>query len=237
MTMHRVWRVLIYLGDGALLIPCAGLLFAWLLAAPASRRLAWYWLVAVLVVGGGVALSKLLYMVSGLRPAGWNFIGLSGHAALSFLFWPSLAALAGSRNRRALRIIVIALGGCLAFAITTASWVLRDHSLAEVVLGAAWGALVAGAFLAIAWRHVMPAASTRTWMIVSLALLASLAFGREFPSTRVLSWIASQVTETRSVHTRTDLGPQAQLSKKGKHHRPVQSPDAPTRISPPESRN
>ena len=237
MTMHRVWRVLIYLGDGALLIPCAGLLFAWLLASSASRRLAWYWLVAVLVAGGGVALSKLLYMVSGLRPEGWNFIGLSGHAALSFLFWPTLGALVARGNGHALRTSMIALGGCLALAITTASWVLRDHSLAEVVLGAAWGALVAGAFLAIAWRHVMPAASTRTMMIASLALLASLAFGREFPSTRVLSWIAAQATGTRGVHTRTDLGPRAQLSNKTKHHRSEAPAEKPTRTAPPEGRN
>ena len=222
MTLH-VWHALTYLGDGAVLLPCAALLFAWLIAAPAARCTAWCWLVAVLVVGGGVALSKVLYMVSGWHPAGWNFIGLSGHAALSFLFWPSAAALVTSRHRTGLRVVAVALGGCLALAISVSSWVLRDHSLAEVALGALWGALVAAALLMLTWRHVVDAPVVRKWMIVSMLLLVIVAYKHEFPSTRVLSWIALQVSEHTAVHTRSDLGPHAQLSKKetaGRNARP-----------------
>ena len=228
MTMLRAWRALVYLGDGAVLIPCALLLFAWLIAAPGSRRSAWWWLAALLVAGGGVALSKLLYMVSGFRPAGWNFIGLSGHATLSFLFWPVAAALVTSRSQTGLRAVMVALGACLALAISAASWVLRDHSLLEVALGAFWGALVATVFLATAWRQVVHVPSARKWMIVSMALLAALAFGHEFPSTRVLGWIALQVSEHTVIHTRDDLGPQAQLSNKKMHGADTHPPAAPS---------
>jgi hypothetical protein len=214
MTLLRVWHALTYLGDGAVLLPCAGLLFAWLIAAPATRRTAWWWLVAVVLVAGGAALSKLLYMVSGWHPAGWNFIGLSGHAALSFLFFPAAAALVTSRHRTRLRVVAVALGACLAFAVATSSWVLRDHSLAEVVLGALWGALVAATFLTITWRHVTEAPSHGKWAVVCILLLVLVAYRHQFPSTRVLSWIALQVSEQTSIHTRTDLGPQARLSRK-----------------------
>ena len=226
MTTLRVWHALIYLGDGAVLIPCTVLVFVWLIAAPATRRTGWWWLVAVLLVSGGVALSKMLYMVSGWHPAGWNFIGLSGHAALSFLFFPSAAALVTSRNKHGLRIIAVAFGACLALAISIASWVLRDHSLAEVVLGSLWGALVAAVFLRITWRHVTEAPSLRRGMIVSMLVLVMVAYKHEFPSARVLSWIAAQVSDRTAIHTRTDLGPQAQLSKKKTDGRRADSPTA-----------
>ena len=214
MTMLRIWHALIYLGDGAVLVPCAALLFAWLIAVPATRRTAWWWLAAVLLVSGGVALSKVLYMVSGWHPAGWNFIGLSGHAALSFLFWPVAAALVTRRKRIGLRAIGVVVAVGLALAVAAASWVLGDHSLAEVVAGALWGALVAAVLLAITWRHVGAAPSARKWVVASMVLLVLAVFGHEFPSARVLGWIALQVSENTTIHTRADLGPQAQLSRK-----------------------
>ncbi len=226
MTLLRIWHALIYLGDGAVLLPCAVLLFAWLIARPATRRTAWWWLAAVLLVAGGAALSKMLYMVSGWHPAGWNFIGLSGHAAFSFLFFPSAAALVTSRQRTGLRVVAVALGACLAFAISVASWVLRDHSLAEVVLGALWGALIAAVFLTIIWRHVAEAPALRKWMIVSLLLLAIVAYKHEFPSTRVLSWIALQASEHTTIHTRDDLGARARLTKTPANRRYADPPAA-----------
>jgi hypothetical protein len=204
MTMFSVWHALIYIGDGVVLMPCAVLLFAWLITFPATRRVGWWWLLAVLLVGGGVALSKLLYMVSGWHPAGWNFIGLSGHAALSFLFWPSAAALVTGRRRTGLRAVAVGLGAALAFAISVSSWVLRDHSLSEVVLGALWGTVVATVFLTLTWWHVAeaPLASNRT--IVSILLLVFFAVGHEFPSERVLGWIALRVSGHTAIDRRTD---------------------------------
>ena len=211
--MLHVWHALTYVGDGAVLVPCALLLFAWLIAVPATRRTGWLWLVAVLLAGGGVALSKLLYMISGRHPAGWNFTGLSGHAALSFLFWPSAAALVTGHHRTKLRAVMVALGVCLALAISGSSWVMRDHSLVELVLGALWGALVATVFLMLTWRHVAEAPVLRTWMIASMLLVVIVAYKHEFPSTRVLGWIALQANGHAAIHTRCDLGPQASLSK------------------------
>lgn len=232
MTMLRVWHALSYLGDGAVLIPCAVLLFVWLIAAPATRRTGWWWLTAVLLVSGGVAASKLLYMISGWHPAGWNFIGLSGHAALSFLFFPAAAALVTGRNKNALRVVAIVLGGCLALAISGSSWVLRDHSLAEVVLGALWGAFVATVFLMITWRHVAQSPLLRKWAVVSLLLLMIVAYKHEIPSTSVLSRIALHVSGQTTIHTRTDLDPQAKLSKKKAAGRRTDSPAERTHTPP-----
>lgn len=225
MAMLRVWHALTYLGDGAVLLPCALLLFAWLVAAPATRRTGWLWLAALLLVSGGVALSKLLYMVSGWHPAGLNFIGLSGHAALSLLFWPSAAALLTGRKQTGLRVAVVVLGACLALAISASSWVLRDHSPSEVTLGALWGALVAMVFLRLTWRHATEPPMVRKWMIASVFLLVIVAYKHEFPSRRVFAWIASQTSGHAAIHTRSDLGPQARLLNKETDRRDARSPE------------
>lgn len=211
MTMLPVWHALIYIGDGAVLLPGALLLFAWLIACPATRRTGWWWLLAVLLVCGGVALSKLFYMVSGWHPVGWNFIGLSGHAALSFLFWPSVAALATGHRHTGVRLVAVGVGAVLALAISISSWLLRDHSLSEVVLGALWGAVVAALFLILTWRHPAQASSASNWMIASMLLVVVFAFGHEFPSGPVLGWIALKVTGHAAIDRRPNPGPQARL--------------------------
>ncbi|HET9819749.1 MAG TPA: hypothetical protein VFP92_11355 [Rhodanobacteraceae bacterium] len=231
--MLRLWHALTYIGDGAVLVPCSVLLFAWLIAAPASRRTGWLWLAAVLMVGGGVALSKLVYMIYGWHPAGWNFIGLSGHAALSLLFWPSLGALLTARQGTGLRIAGVALGGCMALAIAASSWVVRDHSAPEVILGVLWGALVAVIFLALTWRRqAIEAPIIRTWVIAGMLLVVVAAFGHEFPSRRVLGWVASQANGHAAIHTRGELGPQARLSKKAVYRRDAGPSAASSHTSP-----
>ncbi len=205
-------------------MPCAALLFVWLIATPATRRTGGWWLVAVLLVGGGVTLSRVLYMVSGWHPAGWNFIGLSGHAALSFLIWPSAGALVTAPNRPGLRAAAVGLGVGVALAISVSSWVLGDHSLSEVVVGAAWGALVATVFLVLAWRQVAEAPFARKGLIAGMLLLVLFAFGHELPSKRVLSWIALQVGGRTGLHTRANLVPQAELPKKEVDGQPTGSP-------------
>jgi hypothetical protein len=148
----------------------------------------------------------MLYMVTGWSPSGWNFTGLSGHAALSFLFFPVAAAFVGSTAGTTLRVTLIALGAGVAAAISLASWMLGDHSLIELVLGASWGALVAAIFLTTTWRHPAHTPVLRGWMIVGLLVLATVTYKREFPSTKVLSWIAVHVSEDSSIHTRIDSG-------------------------------
>lgn len=226
MTVLRVWHGLTDLGDGVVLLPCAVLFLAWLLASPATRHTGWLWLAAVLVVGGGVALSRVQYMIWGLYPAGWNFIGLSGHSALSFLFWPAAGALVTGRNRPGLRAAMVALGTCLALAIAISSLVSHDHSLSEVALGALWGALVAAVFLMLTWRHVTEVPAVRKWMIVSVLLLVIITFGHGFPTRRVLGWIALRVSGHAAIYTRCNLGPKARLSRNEADCRNTGSPAA-----------
>ncbi len=206
------WHALTDLGDGAVLLPCALLMLVWLLAVPATRRTGWLWLLAVLVDGGGVALTKVLYMGWGLHPPGLDFIGLSGHGALSVLFWPVAGVVMIGRNRPRLRVLMIALGACLALAVTVSRLVLHDHSPSEAILGALWGALLAAGFLALTWRHPVEAPALRPWIVLSVLLLIVLTFGHKFPSNRALAWAALRASGHTAIYTRCALGPRAQLS-------------------------
>lgn len=197
------WRLTAF-GDSAVLLPCALLIAVWLLARPTTRRAGWLWLGVVLADAGTVALSKLLYMGWGVHPPGLDFVGLSGHSAMSFLLWPAMAGLVTARARLPWRVLAIALGALLALAVTLSRLVLHAHTPPEAVFGALWGALLAALFLGLARRPgQLPAAGG--WIALSLLLPLLLSYGQTFPSNRVLGWVALQLSGRAHIYTRADL--------------------------------
>jgi membrane-associated phospholipid phosphatase len=184
----------------------AALLAVWLFAQHASRRAAWLWLAAVLADGGLIITSKVLYMGWGLHPPGWDFIGLSGHSAMAFLFWPVVGALAAEQSNLP-RWPGIAAGAALAVGVAASRLALQVHSPSEVLLGSLWGALVAAAYL---WRTrgllTAPARYRHGWLLL-LALVPPLLLARQlsFPSNWILAYTARQLTGHSVVFTRSDL--------------------------------
>src|SRR6185437_9090286 len=130
--MASWWRLTAF-GDSTSILPLAALLAIWLCARRESMRSGWLLTTAVLVDGGVVAASKVMYMAWGVHPPGLDFIGLSGHSAMAFLFWPALGG--------------IAAGGVLAACVATSRLGLGVHSLSEVLLASLWGAVVAAGYL------------------------------------------------------------------------------------------
>jgi len=201
----NVWWHLTAFGDSAVLLPCALLIAAWLLAVPALRRSGWLWIGMLLADAGVVAASKVLYMGWGLHPPGLDFIGLSGHSALSFLIWPVVGALAAARARPGWRALGIAAGALLALGVTVSRLVLHAHSPSEALLGGVWGALLAGSFLGLSrWPLAVPAAGR--WIALSLLLPLFVTYGQVFPSNRVLAWVALRLSGHAAIYTRRDLG-------------------------------
>jgi len=98
MSSDAWWRLTAF-GDSTSILPLAALLAIWLCARPESRRAGWLLVATVLIDGGVVAASKVLYMAWGVHPPGLDFIGLSGHSAMAFLFWPVLGAVVAAQWR------------------------------------------------------------------------------------------------------------------------------------------
>ena len=184
----------------------AALLAVWLFAQHASRRAAWLWLAAVLADGGLIITSKVLYMGWGLHPPGWDFIGLSGHSAMAFLFWPVVGAFAAVQSSLP-RWSGVAACAALAVGVAASRLALHVHSPSEVLLGSLWGALIAAAYL---WRTrsllTPPARHQHGWLLL-LALVPSLLLARpfSFPSNQILAYTARQLSGHSVIFTRSDL--------------------------------
>lgn len=199
-TVATWWRLTAF-GDSTVILPMAALLAAWLFARRESQRSGWLWIVMVLADGGMVAASKVLYMAWGVHPAGLDFIGLSGHTAMAFLFWPVLGTLA-ARQWRLPYGFGAAAGMALAAGVAVSRLGLRVHSPSEVLLGALWGAALAAAFL---WqsRNAISVRRRYGWLLL-LALLPPLLLARQFsfPSNRILVWTAEQLGGHGVIYTR-----------------------------------
>lgn len=198
------WWQLTAFGDSTSVLPLAALLAVWMCTRCESRRAARLLVVAVLLVGGGVAASKVLYMAWGLHPRGLDFIGLSGHSAMAFLFWPVLGALVAAQWRVP-RWLGITLGVALAAGVAASRLALRVHTPSEVLLGSLWGAVIAAGYLWLTRGTV--AIHRRYGRLLLLVLIPPLLLTRQFsfPSNRILAYTAEQLAGHAAIYTRPAL--------------------------------
>jgi len=201
--MASWWRLTAF-GDSTSILPLAALLAIWLCTRQEFRRSGWLLVTAVLVDGGVVAASKVLYMAWGVHPPGLDFIGLSGHSAMAFLFWPVLGALVAVQWGL-LRWPGIVAGGVLAACVAASRLGLGVHSPSEVLLGSLWGAAVAASYL---WLARDAAITRRRYgRLLLLLLIPPLLVARQFsfPSNRILAYTAEQLAGHGAIYTRPAL--------------------------------
>lgn len=199
-----IWWRLTTFGDSTSVLPLAAVLAVWLCMRRESRRSGWLLLVAVLVTGGIVAASKVLYMAWAVHPPGLDFIGLSGHSAMAFLFWPVLGTLAAAQWRLP-RWVGIAAGAALAAGVAGSRLALHVHSPSEVLLGSLWGAVVAAGYL---WLMRDTAnIPGRYGRLLLFALVPPLLLARQFsfPSNQILAYTAEQLAGHAAIYTRPAL--------------------------------
>lgn len=200
----ELWWRLTAFGDSPSLLPMAALLAIWLCFWCESRRSGLLWVVAVLVDGGLVVASKVLYMAWGVHPPGLDFIGLSGHSAMAFLFWSVLGATLAVQCGLP-RGLSIAAGAALAVGVAVSRLALHVHSPSEVLLGSLWGALVAAVYL-LQTRDTTVTRRRYGWVLL-LALLPPLLLARQvdFPSNRILAYTAEHLAGRAAIYTRSGL--------------------------------
>lgn len=195
------WSRLTAFGDSTSVLALAVVLAVWLCTQRESRRSGWLLLVTVLVTGGIVAVSKMLYMAWAVHPPGLDFIGLSGHSAMAFLFWPVLGALAAVQWRLP-RLVGITAGSVLAAGVAGSRLALCVHTPSEVLLGSLWGAVVAASCL---WLTRGAVTTRRRYgRLLLLALIPPLLLTRQFsfPSNRILTYMAEHLAGHAAIYTR-----------------------------------
>lgn len=179
------WNLLTDFGDCAVLLPMVLITVAWLLSRPSTRHNGLLWAATVLACGGIVALSKLVYMAWGVGLPGLDFIGFSGHTALSCVVWPALPALLVPPRHRQLRRALVAAGVVLALGIACSRLSLGAHSISEVVLGALLGLGLTALFLSL--RQHTARLGVPVWQVgASLLVALLLCYGRTFPANHLL---------------------------------------------------
>lgn len=201
--MQAWWRLTAF-GDSTVILPMAAAVALLLLARGATRRAGWLWVLAVLVDGGVIVVSKILYMGWGLHPPGLDFTGVSGHSAMSFLFWPVVGALATGRLH-AWHWLGVVAGTALAAGVAASRLAVHVHSPSEVLLGSLCGALLATVFL-ILTRGQLRESVRYGWCVVFLLIPPLLMTPRfDFPSHRILAYTAKGLTGHGDIYTRTSL--------------------------------
>ena len=202
--VHHLWIAITDFGDSAVLMPLAAVLLVWM--GWRHRGLVVFWGVLLAVDIAGVAATKLAYMGWGLHPPGWDFIGLSGHSALSMLIWPSIGALVTAGRSRLWPWLLPAAGFVFSAAIVVSRLTTDAHTPIEAASGAAWGAMLAAVFL---WRLSRSAPEARrvpVWLLPAVLLVPLvLTYGYIFPTNQVLETVACALSGRAQAYTRADL--------------------------------
>ncbi|HEY0526218.1 MAG TPA: phosphatase PAP2 family protein [Stellaceae bacterium] len=124
-------RAVTELGEPTLLIPLCALLCACMTVR--SRGWALRWTGAFAACAAGIAALKLCFLACPQRSL-WLH-SPSGHAALSMLFFPSLAWFVTADARRSIRAAAVALGVLAAATVAASRAVLLAQSWSEVAVG------------------------------------------------------------------------------------------------------
>jgi membrane-associated phospholipid phosphatase len=199
------WQAITSFGDSAVLLPLMFWMAVWLAWPPAAWGDILRWVAAVALCGGGVALSKLLFMAWGVGPGGLDYTGFSGHTALSILVWPTLAWLMARHGTLPARICAVGVGALLGAGVAASRLALKVHSPSEVMLGAALGIVVLAWVLAgLARASKAPGYTARgVALLGGGALLICVAcYGRVFPSQDILRHLALWLSGHSHVMTR-----------------------------------
>ncbi len=190
--MSASMSLLAWMGDSRLLLPVMLALGAcwW----RRDRRIGRDWFVLLALLCGSLVVSKLAYKAGGLDWRTIGFFTISGHAAMSGMLYPLLGhALAGD-VRPGVRRCAVGLGVLIALVVAVARVLSRHHTLAEIVVGLAFGLALAAAML---WRWrtaLLLPLRTRSW-VVGTALAAALVVWLvpTVSAERVLSHIAWRI--------------------------------------------
>ena len=155
------------LGDLAVLLPLSAVMLVWLLLWPRWDAACW-WVWSVAFCGAATAILKIFYNacpeILSSNP--------SGHTGLSVLVYGAIALLVSVRNKKWQKIVLVSAGIALALGIAISRVLIGAHSIAEILIGIAIGAISLALFVFGFRRSV--AAEFPSWFLVVPSLLVVL---------------------------------------------------------------
>lgn len=168
-------------GDLAILLPLAAAILLWLLAAR-LRQAALWWLLALALCGGGIALLKVYFVACA---SGGALQSPSGHSGLATLVYGAITALLAARATFWLR--AAAFGSSLLFVcgIAVSRLELGAHTPPDVAAGLVIGLAALVLFLRGSAGRLASATSTRPLLVAAVAILV-LLHGRELHAEAML---------------------------------------------------
>lgn len=146
--MHHLspfWTTITRFGEAGILLPCAALIAAGLLAATRNLRAAAAWVLPLGIAVAVTTASKIAFLGFGLGIASLDFTGFSGHSMFAAAVYPMLAWSLLGRTRPRLRAAAIALAYVFAALVAVSRVRVDAHSPSEIVLGFALGVLASAA--------------------------------------------------------------------------------------------
>ncbi|SAK76293.1 PAP2 family protein [Caballeronia pedi] len=182
------WISITALGSVGVMGPAALIVAAWL-ALGYRWKYALAWLALLGAASGLVALSKIAFIGWGIGVRHLDFTGISGHALMSTAVLPVAIFVALLPARSAFRAAGVAIGLLVGVWVGVSRVVLDAHSVSEVVAGCALGAVVALAFVWIAWRAESGKLAA-TPVAASLAAVLVALHGVPVPTQRWITEIA-----------------------------------------------
>jgi hypothetical protein len=164
------WMTIIDIGHTAVMVPAAGAIAAWLVAARAWRQ-AVCWCLIFAAGLGLVALSKIGFLGWGLELPAIGFKALSGHAWRATAVVPVLFFVVLQGGPVRWRAVGVALGILLSTGISALLVMFRFHTVSEVVASSILGVSAGAVYMRLA--TTLPAPRASAWA-VPVSLLAFL---------------------------------------------------------------
>lgn len=185
------------LADAALLLPASVLLLLYLTVLRESRlALA----LAASLVGAAIAtiMLKLIFNACGPSLADAVVISPSGHVSFSTVFYAGLAILLSAGRARPVQFMAGAAAALLLVAIGISRVRLGAHSIPEVLIGFALGALAVSFFGWLSMREVLPRLPLAP-VVSGFALTLAMLGGNQFSLERDIAIYARSLAASLDV--------------------------------------
>jgi membrane-associated phospholipid phosphatase len=202
-TWH-FWHFVTRLGEVQVVLPLTLLTAVSRARSPEARTDALRWLALLGIAVLLTAASKVAFIGWGVGSAALNFTGISGHTMFAAAAYPPLLwAISDGTSPRANRL-AIAAGCVLALLVGVSRYVLRTHSVSEILAGWLVGGLVSYAVLA---RGTTAPAQLRATIFVTAALWLTLmpATGPALDTHSLVTRVALKLSGHERPYTRGTL--------------------------------